>query len=403
MISITVGLSGCDGYLTQSVRDIHSAVSGAPSPDVSEVGTMDLGGTVSEVSSDLDDEESDPNQVPVLAEPEIPTSGSEDCYVYNTLSAEERVLYDQVCDAIYGFKEDVTVSTTDKEELKRIYECVLADHGDIFWSSGYTYHIWSRGDEIVGFTLSPNFTMDESEKDEMARDIDTVLAQWLEGISLGASDYEKAKYIYQTLINNVAYDSSASNNQNIISVFIDRATVCQGYANAAAYMAKWLGLQSSVVTGYANGELHAWNLIRLDGEYYYMDVTWGNSAYSGIEDSEGRFVNYAYLNITSEEIAATHTAKTLFPLPECRAYDDNYYHREGKWFETCDMDAIGHVFENAYLAGEQTVSVKLADVQSFNEVHRYFIEDSHIADYCPGITSISYLDSDDMCVLTLMF
>ena len=51
-----------------------------------------------------------------------------------------------------------------------------------------------------------------------------------------SSDYEKSKWVYETLINRVDYVADAPDNQNIISVFLNGQTVCQGYSNAANYL-----------------------------------------------------------------------------------------------------------------------------------------------------------------------
>ncbi|MBO6214551.1 MAG: hypothetical protein J6N76_03320 [Lachnospiraceae bacterium] len=419
-LMLLIMLTGCgDNYILRSVRDIGSAIVGSPpvqqeEPEVSEVYGTDIPETEDAVADyETGVQETDNGEIvetyimeeedAVLSEPEIPVGVSNEKYAYSTLSDEDKVIYDQIYDTIVSQKTDVAISTTDKDTLKRVYECVLADHGEIFWASGYVYHVYSVNDEIVNLTFSPNYLMDMDQRAQMQQRIDAVVADWLEGISYEASDYEKSRYIYQTLIKNVAYDANSTDNQNIISVFINQKTVCQGYANAVAYLAQKLGLQAAVVTGYANGELHAWNLIKLDGQYYYLDSTWGNSSYMDMTDSKQRFVNFAYLNITTEEISATHTAQVSFPLPECVSVEDNYYRHEGKWFDSPDYDAIGRIIGEAYAGGESTATVKLSGSDLYRAVHEYFIEDSHIAEYCPGITTVSYLQSEDMGVLTLLF
>ncbi len=62
--------------------------------------------------------------------------------------------------------------------------------------------------------------------------------------------------------------------------FLNKKTVCQGYANATQYLLTLLGIPAVVVTGTAEGDTHAWNLVQLDGAYYFMDTTWGNSSYN---------------------------------------------------------------------------------------------------------------------------
>ena len=61
-------------------------------------------------------------------------------------------------------------------------------------------------------------------------------------------------------------------NQNIISVFLNKKTVCQGYANATQYLLTLLGIPAVVVTGTAEGDTHAWNLVQLDGCMLFMNI-----------------------------------------------------------------------------------------------------------------------------------
>ena len=94
--------------------------------------------------------------------------------------------------------------------------------------------------------------------------------------------YEKIKYIYETLIRQVEYQEDSGQNQNIRSVFLEGKTVCMGYSKAAQYLLNRMGIFCTLVTGTVNGDRpssHAWNLVKIGEEYYFMDVTWGNPGY----------------------------------------------------------------------------------------------------------------------------
>ena len=59
---------------------------------------------------------------------------------------------------------------------------------------------------------------------------------------------------------NVEYQMGTEQNQNIISVFLNKKTVCQGYANATQYLLTLLGIPAVVVTGTAE-ETHTHGIL----------------------------------------------------------------------------------------------------------------------------------------------
>ena len=79
------------------------------------------------------------------------------------------------------------------------------------------------------------------------------------------------------------------------AILRDRKAVCSGYSNLYLALATRAGLEARYISGYAKGygykpgetpPSHAWNAVRLEGEWHVMDVTW---AAGGIT-SEGEFV-----------------------------------------------------------------------------------------------------------------
>ena len=299
-------------------------------------------------------------------------------------------------------QESVEVSTLDQDVMEEAYRAVMADYGGLYWVSGYVYTQYTRGGEPASMEFSPKYTMEIAERERIQRQIDASVEELLAGISITDSDYEKAKYVFEILVQNVDYDSSAENNQNIISAFLNRATVCQGYACATQYLLRLLGIESVIVTGNANGESHAWNLVRLDGEYYYMDTTWGNSRYLDSSSQMEKYVNYNYLAITSEEISRTHAADSTFPLPECSSMKNNYFVRENKYFSDWNPEAVGGVLAAAWNEGGDA-SVKFSSPELYDQALDYFITNQHIADYCENISSIYYLEDAELYVITFHF
>ncbi|MBQ7676885.1 MAG: hypothetical protein IJT32_01505, partial [Lachnospiraceae bacterium] len=376
LCSAAVWLSACS-----DVNDVKQMVS-----DTYENATQIVGDTVDSVK---------------LPDPKEIDSVSTDKFVYCQLGVDAQICYDQMLDCILRFEESATLSTTDPDMIEQAFEAIFADYGGLFWADGYSYKTYYRGDNVVGITFSPKYTMTKEERDDYQSQVDATVEAWLSQLPEGAGDYEKAKFVFETLIDRVDYDTQSPNNQNILSVFLGNATVCQGYADATSVLLSQLGIPSTIISGRANNEAHAWNLVVLDGEYYFIDTTWGNSRYTDAATNSVKHVNYAYLNVTSEELLGNHTVLSTFEIPECTATANNYYRHEGLYFDTVDVNAIGQIFAEGYYGGADSSTVKMADPALYMQMKQYFITDGHIADYCSGIRSVTYLESEETNVLTI--
>lgn len=340
---------------------------------------------------------------PMIAEPEVVESVSYDRYAYQQLDDGTKTIYDQVYKCIVEYNEKVTLSTKDSDVLQNAYEAVMADYGDLFWVNGYQYNTYSSGDKVVGIEFVPKYTISKDQRDVYQATIESTANEWLSGISDTASDFDKALYVFETLVNNVDYDTDSVENQNILSVFLYQSTVCQGYADAAWYLLDRLGIDSTIIVGKANGENHAWNLVHLDGAYYFMDVTWGNSKYLDGNNDASKRVNYAYFAMTTEEISQNHVITSTFEVPECLSNQDNYYVHQGLYYDQFVPEVIGSRFKESYEAGEAEISLKFSNSDLFSQVVTYFIDDNHLSEYCRGLKSVYYLLDESTNVITIQW
>ncbi|SEA28637.1 Transglutaminase-like superfamily protein [Pseudobutyrivibrio sp. ACV-2] len=341
--------------------------------------------------------------VPIIAEPKVVESVSYDRYAYQQLDEEAQTIYDQVYNCIIEYNDKVSLSTKDSEVLQLAFEAVMSDYGDLFWVNGYQYNTYSSGSEVVGIEFLPKYTINKEQRDVYQATIEAKADEWLSGISDSASDFDKALYVFETLINNVDYNPESDENQNILSVFLYQSTVCQGYADAAWYLLDRLDINSTIIAGTANGENHAWNLVYLDGAYYYMDITWGNSKYLDSNNDTTKRVNYAYLAMTSEELLQNHVITSSFEVPECLSNQDNYYVHQGLYYDQFAPEAIGSQLKQSYESGEAEISLKFSDSDLFSQVMTYFIDENHLSEYCRGLKSVYYLKDESVNVLTIQW
>lgn len=338
-------------------------------------------------------------------------SASEDKYAYNTLDNETKQVYDEIVYAIENREEDVQLATTDLEVMELAYQAVRYDYCGFFWVDQLSYVTYSREDEVTAIEITPTFTMSEEEQESIQEQIDAQADRMLAEAPVDGSDFEKALYVYETLINEVDYVEGSENNQNIISAFINRETICQGYAYATQYLLERLDVPCTTVTGTVdNGEAHAWNLVLMDGDYYYIDTTWGNSQYvyrnagvSAEDMAASKYLDYDYFGATTETILTTHQPDEQITLPDCTATADNYYIHEGLYVDTWDVDLVGNMIRNACESGKPMIQIKFYDLEMCEQAVQYFVEDNHLFDYCRDAGAVQYLENTDNGVMVLLF
>lgn len=136
--------------------------------------------------------------------------------------------------------------------------------------------------------------------------------------------YEQEKAIHDYMVLNCEYaedlliDGLAT--QDVFyydGVFVHKRAVCQGYALSFKLCMDILGIESRVVRGTVPDGKHAWNAVQLDGEWYWVDVTWDDP----IPDVEGR-VFYHYFNVPRWVMDIEHTTATTFDVEGTKYFGD---------------------------------------------------------------------------------
>ena len=142
-----------------------------------------------------------------------------------------------------------------------------------------------------------------------------------ECITPDMSGYEKEEALYIWLSRSVRYDSSHNNSKGAprtsyepYGPLINRKGVCLGYATTFQLLLNMAGVECITVTGASNLMMnnHAWNMVRLNGEWYCADPTWDN------RHGPDHFV---YFNVTSQHMADTDHQWDYDNTPEATAED----------------------------------------------------------------------------------
>lgn len=328
-------------------------------------------------------------------------------YFFDLMDENQQKLYTEILMIMQAHGENVLISCKDADMLKTVFLCVFQDHPEIYWIDGYAYSRYGSGENCY-FTFSGKYTYSKADCDAYQPLIDAYVAKCLSGIPAGATAYEKEKYIYEYVIRKTDYELTARDNQNILSVFLYGKSVCQGYAKAVQYLLNSVDVPCTMVVGKVNnGEGHAWNLVNIDGLYYYVDATWGDAGYmsSTVDDDlipDG--VSYQFLNVTTEEMNRTHTLDNVMPMPYCIATDANYYVQEGEYLIGYQSSKLQGMFDQATKEGERFVSFKCSSQAVYNMCVLKLLEKQDVFNYLPsGSKSVDYFTDEDMLIISFWY
>lgn len=132
-----------------------------------------------------------------------------------------------------------------------------------------------------GWQVNVNYYCAYWSTAEQEAELDAEIANLVQLLDLKGdqTDYQKVAAIYNYICSNVRYDYEHKEDnyyalkQTAYAAAIHKTAVCQGYASLFYRLALEAGVDCRYITGFA-GENHAWNLVKLDGQYYYLDSTW---------------------------------------------------------------------------------------------------------------------------------
>lgn len=329
-------------------------------------------------------------------------------YHFEQLNSDEQGLYAELLLIMEKLGAEIPLSTLETETIERIFQCVLNDHPEIFYVEGYTFTQYSLEDEVRKITFSGSYSMDAQEIEDREDKIKQYTEVCLSNMPSYGDDYTKVKFIYEYVINNTEYDAQAQDNQNICSVFLSGKSVCQGYAKAVQYLLGEINIPSTLVMGkVSGGEGHAWNLVLINGNYYYLDATWGDASYQ-IEEGNSDLssealppINYDYLCVTTAHLERTHIIDAIVPLPVCDASQDNYYVREGMYFTEVDEERLESLFKGEYEKGSTYITIKCSTMDIYNQMLYYMIEEQKIFRYLRSEDGVvAYADSAEQLSLS---
>ena len=332
-------------------------------------------------------------------------------YYFNQIPSEFNEIYRELYSRLSNYEDSGDLyAQVDVEDFWDIYYAVLADHPEFFWiGTNIEVKQASLTGKAVGYSIET--TVPKEERDSMKAQLEEAADACIAKIPEGSSDYGKIKSVYEYIINKVEYDTDAPQNQNIQSVLLGDASVCAGYSKAFQYILHRMGMFCTYITGrIEGGGDHGWNVVRIDGNYYNVDVTWGDPVFAGSEeDREDNVTNYNYLCCTDSDLLKTHIPDISVPVPVCDVDGYNYYKWNGMYYDTFDRDTIHEALMNSVWNGENHITMKFGSWEGYESAKYELFENGLIQDPAQYLMSVNgastwnyrYNVDDDFNLITI--
>lgn len=201
------------------------------------------------------------------------------------LNDKEKKMYRYMLDNTRKYKGSLVVDMDEFEcidynecgaLIDRAHEAILVDHPELINYAGYR---WSYR-ENSGFKLTLEFAVSNIISAKIGEMRIQRIIDNIKDDTENMTDKEKIKYVYEWIGENNTYDSTFTymdKNQSIYNVFMKKNAVCAGFAKASQVIFQNIGINSYTITGESTGP-HMWNVVELDGKYYFYDSTVATSA-----------------------------------------------------------------------------------------------------------------------------
>lgn len=323
----------------------------------------------------------EPKEVEELRQMEVAQSeeGHQE-YYFKQLTEEEQRVYRELLKGIRAREKEFYLTISDDDSIDRSYHAVLKDHPEIFWvhNREKIYKTTYSDSDYCVFT--PGYTYTDGEIDEIQTAMEQSFQEVRALIPEDAGDYEKVRIVYTYVIDHTQYQTG-EDDQSIAGIFWKKSAVCAGYAGAVQYLLERLDIPCIYVDGSTKGstEGHAWDIVKIGQEYYYVDATNGDQPDflngDAAQLEEHKTIIYDYLCPFPEEYERTYTPSEELTVPACTAKDLDFYVLNQGYFEDYSWQDIYDYCKMRMDNGAAVVRFKFGSQESFSEACQELLDD----------------------------
>ena len=295
---------------------------------------------------------------------------------YKTLSTKDQAVYTALYRGVANFEEHIDLPyTLDENDYERIYLIFEKNEPEFFYLSSSFYNANKVTTAKVAYQTNKDSAV------TMRDELETVRDRVLRGTSNCITDFDKALYIHDYIIDNCVYSLNGSENiSNAYGCLVEGKALCEGYAKGFSYLLNAVGIENIIITGTTHeNELHAWNQIKIDGKWYNSDITWNDD-----DDSNdiGRYgARHVYFACDDKSFGQTHFADAKF-LKKFECNVANLYYKT-KDLYVSDMSECERILKKELkISGMgRLIELQFADEANYGDFVRTCIKEELIFNY----------------------
>ena len=197
---------------------------------------------------------------------------------------------------------------------------------------------------------------------EVAQQAQAVIAEVIEP---GMSDWEKELALHDYIVNHCDYtlDILAPHNSDALGFFRYGECRCAGYCDAFRLLGRLAGLEVEMIGGptsrdQSGSKGHAWSLVRLDGLWYVVDISWDD-----LIEAEPT-LEHTFFNVPLACFGETRSCDANY-LPEgklAEALDQNYYFNRPEYIAATESEAVAAAVRQLDASGRAYLMLPDADM-----------------------------------------
>lgn len=332
-------------------------------------------------------------------------------YCYDELNENEKKVYSVILQNIYQMPEKIEIPPLGDGVLDKIFEALSYDNPDLFFL-GTNCTVYEEGYKTY---FEPVYTMTFEEYSSRLSQAKAIADVIIKGTETYTSVYEKELYVHDYIVGHCSYaDAESSPNANsMYGCLVEGKASCEGYSRTFQYIMSAMNIDNRLITGESaedgvNYIGHMWNYVVIDGEGYFVDLTWDDPK------SETSIIHHTYFNVNTNDILIGHrNIKQVVPLCTSRKYNffvyENCYFTvgSGEEFDTAVENAVHNAIQRKYngveLRFSDATTLALAKDTLFKSGTIYNVYSSTGLLTNSENSMVYYSMNDDMNTISLFF